>query len=274
MKFKLPKMKFKPMVKTAQTSITKHASGILMVMGIGGMIATVILTAKATPKVLEAIENEKKEKGLSEEDKLPPVDTLKVAWKPYLPAATVGLVSIGCVLGSNSVNAKRIAALTTAYNFSRNALEDYKNAVVETVGEKKEKTIQENASQKTVERYEGNQQIIMTGNGDTLCMDSLTGIEFYSNPDKIIKAVNKFNALLIDEMYGSLNELYEFYDISNLEYRKLGEEVGWHYDLFRSRSLLEVSFDATLTKDQKPCLVIMYNQIPITNYQRPFGSNV
>ena len=50
-------------------------------------------------------------------------------------------LSTTCIIGANNVNAKRNAVLTTACHVSERALSEYRNKVVEVIGEEKEKLI-------------------------------------------------------------------------------------------------------------------------------------
>jgi len=48
-----------------------------------------------------------------------------------------GAATIMCVVGSNSINARRVAALASLYSITETALDEYKAKVVETIGETK-----------------------------------------------------------------------------------------------------------------------------------------
>ena len=128
------KLNLSKIVKGVQVGLTKHSSEILTGIGIAGMITTTILAVKATPKALGLIEESKKEWGV---DELSPIDTIKVAWKPYIPAMATGVASVACLIGASSVNMKRNAALATAYKLSETAFSEYKEKVVETNPEMK-----------------------------------------------------------------------------------------------------------------------------------------
>ena len=103
--------------------------------GIAGMITTTVLAVRSTPKALKLIEEKKKEEGV---DKLTPAETVKTAWKCYIPAMVLGATSVGCLVGASRVSLRRNAALATAYKLSETALTEYREQVVETIGEKKE----------------------------------------------------------------------------------------------------------------------------------------
>ena len=133
----MPKSNISTIVRGAQLWMTKHSPEILTGFGIAGMITATVLAVGATPKALKLIERKKKELGLSSEEKLTPVETVKAVWKPYVPAVVTTTVSAACLVGANSVNARRNAALAAAYHLSETALSEYREQVIETIGERK-----------------------------------------------------------------------------------------------------------------------------------------
>ena len=156
----------------AKKTISKHSPEILTGLGIAGFITTTVMAVKATPKAMWLIEEEK---DTLEKDKLTVVETVKVAWKPYIPAAITGVSSVACIIGASSVNYKRNAALATAYQVSRAALSEYKEKVVETIGEKKEKQIRDKVAKDKIEKHPASKtEVIITDNGNVLCYDPLS----------------------------------------------------------------------------------------------------
>ena len=123
-------------ISSVRTSASKHSPEILTGIGIAGLVVTTVMAVRATPKALILIEDRKKE---LREDTLTPVETVKAVWICYVPAALTGTVSIACLIGANSVNLRRNAALATAYTLSESALKEYQEKVVETIGEKRSK---------------------------------------------------------------------------------------------------------------------------------------
>ena len=120
---------------TIPVVLKKHSPEILTGIGIAGLFVTPVLAVKATPKALALIEEEKNKKWV---DKLTPMETVKATWKCYIPAASSAVTSAVCIVGANTVHARRIAALTTAYTMSESTFREYKQKVLETIGEKKE----------------------------------------------------------------------------------------------------------------------------------------
>lgn len=248
-------------MKGAQVWMSKHSPEILTGLGIAGMVTTVVLAVKATPKAMKLIEEKKEELDLRPEDKLTVVETVKAAWKPYVPAVVTGTASTVCLIGASSVNLRRNAALAAAYHLSETALSEYKEQVIETVGKNKEKTIRNNVDKKRIENNPlAENEVILTGDGDTLCYDHHSGRYFETSIDKLKKIENELNAKLLREDYISLND---FYDELGLSYTSLGENLGWRVD----DGLIEFSFSAQLAMG-KPCLVLNYNIAPRYDYDR------
>lgn len=246
-------------IKGIKASISRHSPEILTGIGIAGMVTTTILAVKATPKAIKLIEAEKKAKHV---DALSPVDTVKTVWKCYIPAAMTGVSSIACLIGSNAINAKRNAALTTVYTLSEMARNEYKEKVIETIGEKKERTIKEKVDAERIKRDPvSKKEVIITEKGTTLCYDHVFGRYFKSDIDLINRAMNKINREIVINMYASLNDFYAELGLSPVE---MGYDLGWNID----DGTIEIEPSSQLADDGTPCLVIDYSVSPKYNYSR------
>lgn len=249
--------------KNVKMVVSKHSPEILTGLGIAGMITTTILAVKATPKALELIEDKKDELEINPTEKLTPIETVKVTWKCYIPAIITGLTSISCLIGASSVNAKRNAALMTAYNLSATALSEYKEKVLETVGEKKEQIIRNKIAEDQINKEPVNQSaIIVSGSGNTRCFDTITKRRFISDIENIKRIINELNRRMVNgEDYISLNE---FYSELGLDEVSIGDELGWNV----TRGLIEANFSAQLDSDGIPCIVIDYIVEPKRGFNR------
>ena len=253
------KLSLKNMANDVKSAMVKNAPGILVGVGIVGMAGTTILAVRATPKAIMLIEAKTQE---LEVESLTPVETVKTTWKCYIPAAVTGAMSTACLIGASSVSARRNAALATAYNLTRVALNDYKDAVVETIGEKKEQVVRDAAAKKKIERDPvTNTEVVVTERGTTLCYDAVFGRYFRSDIDTIKRAVNELNRSIVSSMYASLNE---FYDEIGLPPIEIGDKLGWNMD----DGQIEVDFSSQLAADGTPCLVISFNVAPDYGYSK------
>lgn len=250
------------LLKDVQMFASKHSPEILTGLGIAGMITTTVLAVKATPKALTLIDEKKEELELQPKDNLTPVETIKAAWKCYIPAAITGVSSVACLIGATSVNARRNAALATAYNLSTTALSEYKEKVIETIGEKKEQIVRNKVAEERIAKEPVNQSaIIVSGNGNTRCFDTITKRRFTSDIESIKSIVNELNRRMVSgEDYISLNEFY--YELG-LDGSSIGDELGWNV----SDGLIELDYSAQLDTDGTPCIVIDYAIAPKRGYQ-------
>ena len=257
------KLNVSKLCKDAKVMVSKRSPEILTGLGIAGMISTTVLAVRATPKALDLIaraEDKKFDNGHG--NKLTVSEKMKVAWKPYIPAAITGIASISCIIGASSVHAKRNAAIAAAYNLSQTALTEYKEKVVETIGEKKEQAIKDKISKDKIKKDPvSKSEVIVTGKGNTLCYDAFNSRYFYSDIDQIKRAINELNRIMLNQMYVSLND---FYDELNLKHSGNGDELGWKLD----DGFIEVDFSSQLSDDGRPCLVIEYMVAPRYDYSK------
>ena len=167
-------------VKGVRTAAKKHSPEILTGLGIAGMVTTAVMAVRATPKALILIDEAEQEKN----DTLTPVETVKAAWKCYIPSMIVGGISIGCLIGASSVNARRNAALATAYALSESTLKEYQEKVIEEVGERKEREVRDKIDKDKIDQKPvSKSEVIITDAGDVLCFEKLSGRYFKSSMD-------------------------------------------------------------------------------------------
>lgn len=295
-------MKLQKAIRTTSKFLSKNSPIILTGLGVAGVIGTTILAIKVTPKAKDILDKEKEklveEKATeisrnvpdneykSMEDiyyeaedsvKISKKDIIKMTWKLYVPVALSAASSIACIIGSHAISSKRNAALASLYSLSTAALKEYKDEMLNLEGGKeKVKTIQEKLSQKKVDEKSNNDkkpiaesenEIISTGNGDVLCMESITGRLFKSDKESIRMAVNDLMEDLINS--GTVISFNDWTQLLGLRNTSMGDFLGWNMD-----NTLDVQFDSCLTENGKPCLVINYTNLPQFDfeYSRAYSS--
>lgn len=267
---------FKMATKKAQ----KRSPEILMGFGIAGMITSTVLAVKVTPKALSLIEEEKNKQiaalpnkaGESGEDanpfiKLKPADIVKVAWKPYIPSILLTTASAACLIGANSVHARRHAALYSAYKLSETALTEYKDKVKEVIPEKKVKEIKhklaedkvEKSIEKEPEKKETQSKVIVANDGDIWFIDPFTNDSFPSTTAKIDAAINRLNRQMMDEMFVSLSDLY---DEVGLDHTINSDDIGWCID----DGLIESDFSDAIVRNGKAYIVMDFLRRPVYGF--------
>lgn len=246
--------------KSATNTLSKHSPEILTGLGIAGMIGCTILAVAATPKAIKLIEEKKEEKGVEE---LTPVETVKTAWKPYAPAFAVGVTSVACLVGASSVNYRRNAALTAAYKLSETAFTEYREKVVDVIGKEKEKEVKDEIAKDHVEKNPVSKStVIVTGRGDTLCMDGFSKRYFYSDMNYIEKVVNELNRQMLYDICGYVS-LNDFYDELDIEHMDIGDSIGWN-----TANMIDIHIGGGITDDGRPCLVVTHNNPPKYEFDR------
>ena len=231
-------------VKNLGGVISRNSPAILTGLGCAGVLTTAILTGRATLRASEILKME------APDEQLPATEIVKLTWKVFIPPVLVGASSIACIIGANTINTHRNAALAALYSLSETAFREYKEKVVEEIGRNKELKVRDSIAQDRVTTNPvGDRTIIFTGNGEVLCYDALCDRYFKSSAEKIRQEVLKLNEDLRNDMWLDLNDLY--YAIG-LPSTKLGNQVGFDMD----KGYIQVDYTGTLTPEGQPCLSI------------------
>lgn len=232
----------------------KHSPSILTGIGIAGMAGAVIFAVRATPKAKEDIEAKKKELN---KEKLNVGETIAASWKRYIPPAITFVASAGCLIGANSANTRRNAALAAAYSLSETALAEYRDKVKEVVGETKEESIRADiARDRMAADPPKSSEIIVTGKGETNFRESITQRYFKSDIEKVRKIENDLNRQMRSYNTISMNEvLYAFGCPSN---HRVLNDIGWDID----KHPLEFVFTPVMTDEVGVCIEIDYRYLP------------
>jgi len=232
-----------------------NAPTILTAIAVAGVATTAIMASKASVQAHDHLQEVDPENEA--EFKVKVAET----WKFYIPTVAVGTATIACVIGANTVNTTRAAAMASAFTLSETAFREYKEKVKEQVGANKEQKIRDDIAQDEVRKNPINPStVIITGNGDVNCYEALSGRYFKSNKQTLQNAEIKINQRIIHENYASLND---FYHLIGLEDTDMGEELGWTTDM-----LLDLEFSATLDSEDNPCLSFRYSAQPVRNFHR------
>lgn len=242
--------------------VSKNSPTILTCMGVFGLVTTTVMAIEATPKALDILVEASAQKEYDHgTDELDPMEIVKLTYKCYIPTAVMGSLTVACIIGANSINLRRNAALATVYSLTEATLKEYQSKVVSTIGEVKEKAIKDEIAKDKIEKNKPKKSnVVVTGKGDTLCYDSISGRYFKSDIEKIKSSVNELNRDLLYEMFVSLNDVYYALGLSNI---KMGDQMGWHID----NGMILFDYSSQLTEDGVPCLVIDYLISPRFDYR-------
>lgn len=241
-------------------TLNKHLPTILTVTGIigmGGALGTAISsTTKAHDLVMTEFESgrwDHPEKGLSS-----PSDVLRTTWKLYIPTAVGFITSAGLLVAANVLQERRQAAVMGLYALSETALRTYQNKVVDVIGATKEHDIRQAiAKDSIVNDPPVDGQIIITGDGDFLCKEAMSGRYFRSNRNKIERAENELNKDILRGEGVSVNDFRYALNLPNVQG---GDNMGWNSDF----GMLEFDITTAMNEEGEPCIVVGQRVLPNT----------
>lgn len=124
--------------------IKKNGSTILTCLGAGGMIATTVLTVRATLKARDACLNARIEK---DDDHLTRGEVVRASLPAFIPPIAVGTGTLVCIFGANILSRKQQAALASAYTALASAFEGYRDKVRMICGSETDALVQKAVEQ-------------------------------------------------------------------------------------------------------------------------------
>lgn len=129
------------------TFLKRHSSTILTTIGAIGVVATAVIAVKDTPKALRILDEAEQEKG----EELTVKEKIVTAGPVYIPAIAVGVSTIACIFGANTLNKRNQAALMSAYALLDQSYKDYKRKVSDIYGKDADKKIIEEIAKEELE---------------------------------------------------------------------------------------------------------------------------
>lgn len=244
--------------------IKKHSPEILLTAGTVGVVVSGVMACKATLKVNEILDESKQqidtihsvaadpnmaEKYTAEDSKkdlaIVYTQTAVKMIKLYGPSVGLGVVSLGCMIGSNRILSKRNVALAAAYTAVDKSFKEYRGRVIERFGKQLDKELRYNIKAKEIEEVskdENGHEVVKKEVVDVI-EDDPNNYSPYSivfddgnegwDPDPertkffLIQQQNWANERLKAKGHLFLNEVY---DMLGARRTKAGAQVGWVYD--------------------------------------------
>ena len=247
-------MSFKSWIGPVKVALDKNSPAILTGVGVTGTVLAVIFAIRATPKAEKSIEKKKKE---LDKEKLSVGETIGATWKYYLPTAITVATSTACIIGANSVNTRRTAAIAAAYSISETALAEYQDKVKEVVGETKEGDIRADiARDRMAADPPSKSEVIITGKGETWFQESITKRYFKSDIEKVRKIENDLNREMRSSNTISVNDL--LYSLGIPSNHQVLTDIGWDINKFP----IEFIFTPIMTEDVGVCIELDYRYKP------------
>lgn len=244
--------------KTVRT-LEHNSPQILTGLAVAGVVSTVVLAVKAAFEAkIEIDKYEKKDNGLWIQAS--PKEIVQITWPIFVPTAAMGAVTVACILGAQSINNKRTAALIGGYSVMETAFREYREKIVDNFGATKEQQARDQLAQERITANPPTSEVIIIGKGESLCYDTYSDRYFMSDMQNLRRAQNDIVEQCLNEGYASLNDLYRSI---GLPMTGLGEEFGW-----TSEHKLIMQFSTTMSPSDQPCISIGYKNLPVAGYYK------
>ena len=117
--------------------LKQNGSTILTCIGGIGVIATAVTAVKVTPKVVKLLEEERKLK----DEELTKLEVAKIAGPYYIPSILIGVGTLACIFGANTLSRRQQASLASAYALLDSSFKEYKKKAIKLYGEESDKEI-------------------------------------------------------------------------------------------------------------------------------------
>lgn len=245
-------------------TLKKNSPEILIVIGTVGVVTSAVLACKATLKVNEVVDeakdtidkiNESAEQGAnehgipySEDDRTKDLaivytKTAVNMVKLYGPSVALGVASISCIIGSHMILKKRNIALAAAYTAVDKAYSEYRNRVIEKLGEEADRQFKYGFEKQTVT------ETVTDENGEEktvekeveVISDSLTSpyAKFFDESSRNWKKDANYNLMFLRRIESMMNDrlkaygyvfLNDVYDALDILRTPEGQVIGWVYD--------------------------------------------
>lgn len=242
--------------------LQKRSPEILAGIGVVGTVVSTILACRETTKLDKILSeandkldktHEYIEKGNQKDDysekegqkELVTIYTqtaVKVA-KLYAPAVTLGVFSVTCMLSSNNILRRRNAAIAAAYASLDKGYKDYRNRVIERLGEDVDKELKYNIKPKEVE------EVVVDENGEETTVTKTVNIcdsdgysiysRFFDSSCKEWEDDPEYNLMFLQQQQRYANDLLRtkgfltlntVYEALGFQPTRAGMVVGWVYD--------------------------------------------
>ena len=241
-------------LSSARKVIVMNMPSILAGMSVAGVGVTGYEAFKAGMKCKEVIieKNLTAEKWKEGAKELAPI---------FVKPVITGVLTMSFMIGSTTMSQRRQAAFASMCALSEGELKKLEDKVVEEYGEKKSEKLHDSINEDRVKNNppEDN-QIIITGNGDVLCFDPLTGRYFKSDIETIRKIVNTCNEKINAGEFISVNDWCDMLGLSDTD---IGWDLGWGMS---TTGLMDIRYTSCISEDGQPVLVLEHKVKPEVKY--------
>jgi len=223
----------------SKLSLKHYSPAILTCVAVVGVVATSVMSVKATPKAIKLLGNAADEKG----EDLTKLEIVRIAGPVYIPALAVGIATVSCIFGANALNKRSQASLVSAYAMLDQSYQRYRKAANSVYGDDADSKIKIQAAKEVFVSADGyhmySPDLDHVGE-KILFYDDYSQRYFTSTMSSVLNAQYHLNRNLALRGDTSVNEFYEFLGIDKIEG---GDAVGWSMDELMEDGLMWLDFE-------------------------------
>ena len=255
-------MSIRTALNTAIHFVNVNSPVILSGVAIIGVGATVYLTYRGTKSAEKKIQQnifehcQPGEDGNGEDPDFydPDLRTkIRLTWKDYIPPILAGGLTIGCIVGAQYINAKKLAYAASVIGVYQTMDEKQKQRIKDFLPEGEYKKFLEKEDKDIVSSRPVPDDLIVDGQND-ICYDKITGRYFSSTKNRIHEMINEANASILRNGPMTYNDMGTYLGLPDI---KIGEEFGWTED-----RLIQPKFSAVQLDDGRYVTVLDYVHDP------------
>jgi len=237
--------------KQALRVIDKNSPAILTGLGVAGLVSTAYLSGKASYKAAGI---------LREYEDSTNKEKFDLVWRLFVPAIATGFAASACIIGAQSLNHARQAALISGLSIAEGTYREYRDKNVSLFGEKNDEKVRDAVAKDSVANFPPTSaDYALVRPGQHLIKDQYSGRYFSGTVETVRAARNDINEILLKgDNYASLNEFYELIGLDSIP---VGTEVGWNIN-----NMLDVNFSSTVLAEGVACLVLEFRTFPEQDY--------
>lgn len=147
------KLSIQRMLTKSVRGLGNNSATILTCLGAAGVVATAVMSVKATPKALILIRSDSRKNHNGDPYAYSKAEAIKSCWKCYIPAAAIGLSTIALIFGANTLNRRKQASLMSAYALLDRSYRSYRSKVKDMYGSDADRAVEQAAAKDEYSSY-------------------------------------------------------------------------------------------------------------------------
>lgn len=243
--------------KRVGRQLYRSSPTILTVVASIGVVTTTITAVRATPKAIKMLKEAESEKG----ENLTKLEIIRAAGPTYIPSVLLGVSTIACIFGTNTLNQKKQASLMSAYAMLNESYKQYRKAAKTVYGEDADDKIHaEMAKDALVSTCDWGYQVYnmdMDSDSERLLFYDLASKKYFrTTMAAVLNAQYHVNRNLSIRGDCSLNEYLSFLGLDEVEG---GDTIGWDICyMIEEMDCYWLDFDnyKTTLEDGLECIII------------------